>query len=110
MTKSQKITKMIETGIVSISNDLLVPSFEREAKLNFFGWQPVAKLIQLDFIVSYVGEEVPKRLNPYSVTLVADTTDNEYDYFVDISKGEIKIFELIYDTIMLRDSEGKFNK
>jgi len=115
MTREQAITQMIETGKISISNDPLVPSFGREATLKFFGWHPIEKAIKLDFTVAYTGENVPSRLGSYSVTLIADTEPlpdgtNEYDHFVETSKNEIKIFELIYDTIMFRDSQGKFNK
>lgn len=115
MTKQQAIDRMINEGIITISNDPLIPEFGREAKFGGgFIWNPVTKVIMLDFMVSYVGENVPERLRPYTVTLIADTKDtgegNEYQAFVDIAKGEIKIFELIYDTVMLRDSQGKFNK
>jgi hypothetical protein len=115
MTRDEKINKMIETGVVTISNDPLVPSFGREATLNFFGWFPVDKAIKLDFTVRYVGEDVPNRLAPYSVTLIADTTplpdgENEYQHFVNLAKEPRKIFDLIYDTTMLRDSQGKFNR
>jgi hypothetical protein len=115
MTREEKILQMIETGKISISNDPLVPSFEREATLKFFGWHPIEKAIKLDFTVKYVGEGVPSWLSTKSVTLIADTEPlpdgtNEYEQFVNIAKNEIEIFGLIYDTIMLRDSQGKFNK
>jgi hypothetical protein len=115
MTKQEAIDRMINEGIITISNDPLVPGFGREAKFNGgFIWNPVAKTIMLDFMISYTGEDVPSRLSPKSVTLVADTIDtgdgNEYQAFVDIAGNEIKIFELIYDTVMLRDSQGKLNR
>ena len=115
MTREQAITQMIETAKVSISNDPLVPSFGREATLNYFGWHPVEKAIKLDFNVKYTGENVPSRLSSYSVTLIADMKPledetNEYEQFVNLAKNPIEIFGLIYDTIMLRDSQGKFNK
>lgn len=115
MTREEKINQMIETGKISISNDPLVPSFGREATLNYFGWYPEGKAIKLDFNVKYTGEDVPSRLSSYSVTLIADMKPleddtNEYDLFVNIAKNPIEIFGLIYDTIMLRDSQGKFNK
>jgi len=115
MTREQAITQMIETGKISISNDPLVPSFGREATLKFFGWHPIEKAIKVDFTVAYTGGNVPSRLGSYSVTLIADMKPledgkNEYEQFVNIAKNEIEIFGLIYDTIMLRDSQGKFNK
>lgn len=115
MTRQESIDRMINEGIITISNDPLVSEFGREVKFGGgFIWNPINQTIMLDFIVSYIGENVPERLRPYTVTLIANTTDtgegNEYQTFVDIAKGEIKIFDLIYDTVMLRDSQGKFNK
>jgi hypothetical protein len=115
MTREQAITQMIETAKISISNDPTVPGFAREATLNYFGWHPVEKAIKLDFTVKYVGEGVPSWLSTKSVTLIADMKPleddtNEYEQFVNLAKNEIEIFGLIYDTIMLRDSQGKFNK
>lgn len=115
MTKQEAIDKMINEGIITISNDPLIPEFGREAHIqNGFIWQPKNKTIQVDLMIHFVGENVPSRLAPKSVTLIADTKDtgegDEYQAFVDLAKGEIKIFELIYDTVMLRDYQGKLNR
>lgn len=115
MTRQEKINKMINEGIITISNDPLVPEFGREAHIeNGFIWQPKTKTIQVDLMIHFVGENVPSRLAPKSVTLIADTKDtgegNEYQTFVDIAKNEIRIFELIYDTVLLRDSQGRLNR
>lgn len=93
-------------------------------------WDPFNKEVLLNCWVCYTenGERInSKRFLPYTVqlkamnsTLVDPLTGNfvndefvgaigEYDYFVSIANNNINIFQIILATVLLRDSQSRFN-
>jgi hypothetical protein len=93
-------------------------------------WNPMTKEVKLNCWVCYMqnGERInSKRFTPYNVILKAtkDTFVNantgefvdssvadaipEYDFFVAMANNNINIFQVILNTVLLRDSQGRFN-
>lgn len=93
-------------------------------------WNPMEKQVTLDCWICYTqdGERInSKRFAPYTVQLKAtmDTfvdprtgqiveqgtegSMSEYDFFVAMANNNINIFQVILNTVLLRDSQGRFN-
>ena len=113
MATQQQITDFLATNKVAISNDPLT-GLQRKVNLESFIWKPKQN-IMLQCSVEYYEDGIlveTLRLKPYERILSTGGLDDEigeYNYFVNVANGDINIFSLIYDTILLRDSQLKFD-
>lgn len=118
MTKQEKIDQMVATGVVAISSDP-INGLSRELDFKGLIWQAQDKRIIVQCLVHFLDSEglrmESQRMLPYSRDMIStnmipvEGEPGEYDYFIDMHREPQLIFEVIYDTIMLRDSQGKFN-
>ena len=116
----QEVQRMIQTGEVSISKDPFVTAFNRKATLKNLIWKPEERLIILQTMVSFEGTdgvEVPQRLKDKkevsleTINIPSEEGEvTEYDMLIGALSMPVIAFDIIYDTIMARDAQGRFNK
>lgn len=112
-----------------IISDCPITKYGRIARV-VLEWNPMTKEVKLNCWVCYTqnSERINlKRFAPYSVQLKAtmDTFVNpstgeivdplepnaipEYIFFVAMANNNINIFQVILNTVLIRDSQGRFN-
>ncbi len=130
-----QLERFIQNGEIEISTNPITGVRRLAVLQGGFHWYQNAKQIILNYTVFYLyanGERYNlESMRPYEVPLMADSTikvdaqgnkvepsetpeyealPTEYDFLVAIANNEVNIFQVMLNTTLLRDYQGKFNR